>query len=411
MRLTGTVLAAAPAVHNRISADWLSILMYAWGAVLMFSSLAAECLAILLIIWAVFAVRPQQVLASRLMWLVFALMVVRLCSILTSMDPSVSLKALRKIPFMLIALPAAAFAARPDMHRITRLIHTLALAGAAASLLALGRLLFSGLHRIHSTTSGPATLAIYLAAVLVMILAVGIYWPNARRLWWMLAIVPFLFGMTFTYNRAPWTIAVMVGLVMGLTHSQRRWMAGLAAVAAVSFLVVPNYWWRFAALFHWPPDFGERTIIWFSGWRHAISGSILGHGPETFALLFDRRDLLADQGVGAWHSSLLQLWIESGPVALGLFLALCGLCLRHLLQLRRRHPRPCDRATVTAIAAGISVLFLTGLFGGLIGDPIIDMLFWTLVGITAGWTTVASPNHRATCTWLSLAHFEGRNAE
>ncbi len=359
----------------------LRVCLHLWIFSLIFSVVAAEGLAIVLfLLWLpTLRSRPRLWFALDLPVLVF--LVLRLLSVATSVDPSTSVHALRKIPFLLVFFPVSRMAWRSGARGVFPLLRTLTLAGLAAGTYGLIRLSLSGVYPIHSTTSGPSTLSIFLAAAMVVGVALAVGGLLRPLLPWLFAFAGMLWAMAFTYSRAAWFAAVVVGLA--LVSRWRRWVTALVIMAAIILLVVPGFRMRRAGVLQWPPNFGDRQVIWQSGWQLVEERPLLGHGPGTFRLLFDRWDEVRDKDAGAWRNFILQLLVESGIAGL---LAFAWVVLE-AIELARRGRRdehdPTCRPVATALLAGINALLFAGLFGNLVGDPVIDQLFWGLVALLA----------------------------
>ena len=367
------------AVAERLQpVSWFHLCCYAWAVSLIFSTLLAEFFALMLIaLW--FGNRRRHGMPWD--WLSILLLVffgIRILSILTSVAPEVSVEALRKIPFMLVFFPLAGFSFQHGTESVQRIIRCLALAGLTASVMALLAWWLKGPHRLHSTTSGPLTLATYLSAVLVICAAIALHPGRRPGVRFYFGGFVMLLAMSFTYTRAPWVISMAA--LAPLCRKKTTLMTSVLSLGMLSFLLTPNFYRRFLVLLNWPVDVGDRKVIWLCGWELAAKAPVLGFGPNTFALLFDRRDLLMDQGAGTWHNAVLQLWIESGWPSVLVFLLLSFVLVRMYL----RHRSGDQERVLKALLAGLAVIWVNGLFGGLMADPIIDMLFWGLMGLFAG---------------------------
>jgi O-antigen ligase len=142
---------------------------------------------------------------------------------------------------------------------------------------------------------------------------------------------------------------------------------------------------RYQEVLLWPHYLGDRPIIWKTGVRLAQQRPLFGYGPETFHLVFDKRHELRDQGVGAWHNFVLQIGVESGIIGVISFFWILASALQILRRARRRREEELAPPVATALLAGLSCMLLAGLFGGVIGDPVIDLLLWSLLGVVAGF--------------------------
>ncbi|RMD94594.1 MAG: O-antigen ligase family protein, partial [Calditrichaeota bacterium] len=337
---------------------WQELIFYygcfIWAFFLIFSTFIAEALAIgLIIFWWVW-VRKKFAFRTRLDGWLGLFLVLRLASIGFSIDPWVSATAVRKIPFLLVFFPLSRFAGRYSQPAVVRLLWVVIIAATLSAAVALLSLARFGIHRVHSTTSGPETLATFLAAAFTLELGLLIFAGKTPGPKHVLSLGLLLCAMAFTYNRAPWAIALIAG--MGVVTKMRRMFPVLLVAAGLSFALVPNYGYRFRSVIHWPPDLGEREVIWESAWRHARQRPLTGFGPNTFHLVFDRREELRDRGVGAWHNSLLQIWLESGLITLlafvGLLVYMGRIALRHI----RSHAGKPHAAILSSLLGAIAVI-------------------------------------------------------
>jgi len=358
------------------------ILMHAWLASLIFSTFLAEALA--LVLGAMWLARRPSTSAmgtglSRLVLMFFAL---RLLTIATALSPAVSAAALRKIPFLLVYFPLFAFVRAHKPVETIKLLRTLTCAAVGASIYGLVKILVTGLQRVHSTTSGPTTLAIFLAAGFVVALALQIEALLNPKRFWLPGLIFMLAAMAFTYCRAPWVAACSVAMGMLLRRARGKVLLLLGVVIFI-LAVVPNFRMRYVEVLQWPHAMGDRPVIWQKGWELVQARPLLGYGPESFHLLFDQQHRLKDRRVGAWHNFILQLWVESGFVAVLVFAGILFQALRAGAVHVEISKCAESAAATRALLAGVIVLLLAGLFGGLIGDPIIDMLFWGMLGMLA----------------------------
>ncbi|MEK7729738.1 MAG: O-antigen ligase family protein, partial [candidate division KSB1 bacterium] len=290
---------------------------HAWLFALIFSTFMAEALALALI-GAWLGLRRRQ--RTPLDFFILLFLGIRLLTIVTAIAPATSMHALRKIPFLLVYFPVAHLAQRLGAGEIHKLLRTLIIAGLAASCVGLLRTLLTPVWRLASTTSGATTLATFLAVTfsLALTLILRNELQPARR--WLSGCAMMLLALAFTRCRAPWLATLFVSGFMIKPVS--RGVLTLGAGAIVILLLVPGFGMRHAEVLHWPPDFGDRPIIWKAGWEAATQYPLLGYGPESFALVFQSRQELKDQRAGAWHNFALQLLVESGALGLVVFLAL-----------------------------------------------------------------------------------------
>ncbi len=371
-------------LHSQRLHRTFRLVAHCWIASLIFSTFLAETLAIVL--GALWLWRRGRAPNARTPWdrplLLFFLL--RLLTIATAVSPAASLVALRKIPFVLVFFPLSAFASQQGPREVIKLLRTFVIAATIASVYGLMQVGMQGFQRLHSTTSGPTTLAMLLAAGFVIGLALLINGILAAKKLWLPGLASMLVAMAFTFCRAPWVASCLVGLGLLWSHARRQVLLLLATISLI-LAIIPAFRTRYAEVFLWPYAMGDRPVIWQKGWELVQARPWLGYGPASFDLLFDQHHRLKDRGVGAWHNFVLQLWVESGLVSV---LALGWILWKTFGRARialRSSPSPETRAATRALLAGLTTVSLAGLFGGLIGDPISDMLFWGMIGLLAGF--------------------------
>lgn len=355
---------------------------HVWLFALIFSTFIAEASALVLIILWLWL---RQLRRTPLDYFILLFLGVRLLTIATALAPAMSVHALRKLPFILVYFPLAHVTHRFGASESFKLLRTLISADLAASLLGLLRTQITPVWRLASTTSGATTLAMFLAVTFVITLALVLRKELRLTYAWLLAAATMLLALAFTRCRAPWLAALSVGVF--LVKPVRRNVMLLALIALIILLLVPGFGMRHAEVLHWPPHLGDRPIIWKTGWERVIQRPLLGHGPESFTLLFHAREELQDKRAGSWHDFALQLLVESGALGLVAFLTLMLQAFRLMQNRFKEKLSLFDERTAAALRAALATLLLAGLFGGLIGDPLMDMLLWGMLGMVSGFAT------------------------
>jgi len=375
--------------HDRLD-KFLHGASHLWIGSLIFSIVIAEGLAILLFCGWLMTLRHRPRNQTPLDLPILIFLVLRILTIATSVDPAISLHALRKIPFLLIYFPLSDIARREGYREVRHLLRTLVISAAAVSLYALTRVLFTDVYRVESTSAGPTTLAMFLAAALAVgsvLIAQGVLRPLVL---WLPGLAGMIATIGFTKCRAPWLAALMVALFALRRH--RALMLLLSVFALLILFVEPNFTARYEEIFRWPHKLGDRPIIWKSGINVLKDRPLLGYGPGTFNVIFDRREEVKDRRVGAWHNYVLEIWLESGFFAVLIFLwIIFRVYQRGLIFINATNEKE-ERPVIVAVLAGLSALLIAGLFGGLIGDPIVDLLFWGFIGLLTGLVTDRSVN-------------------
>ncbi len=353
---------------------------HVWLFALIFSTFLAEALALMLIgMW--LALRRFR--RTPLDFFILCFLAVRVLTICTAIAPETSIHALRKIPFILVYFPLAHIVRRFGAEELLKLLRTLVLTGLAASLVGLIRSLFAPMWRLASTTSGATTLAMFLATTLVIALTLILRHELRPARNWIFGGVSMLFTLALTRCRAPWLAALAMSVVIMKPVRRSIFLVGM--IVLVIFLLVPGFGMRHAEVLQWPPDFGDRPVIWKAGWQAFMQRPLTGHGPESFALLFHARHELKDKRANAWHNFALQLLVESGVLGLASFVMLLAQAFRLIQRRVQTTTLGLDKNLCAALRHGLATLLLAGWFGGLLGDPLLDMLLWGMLGMSSGF--------------------------
>ncbi len=364
---------------NRLE-KFLRVASHLWIGSLIFSVVVAEGLAILLFIGWLITLRHRPRHKGPLDLPILAFLALRILTIATSIDPVISLHALRKIPFLLIYFPLSDIARREGYREVRHLLRTLVISAAVVSLYALTKVLMTNIYRVESTSAGPTTLAMFLAAAFALGSVLVAHDMLLHLALWLPSLAGMFAAIGFTKCRAPWVAALLVALASLRRH--RMLTLSLSGVALLILFAEPNFAARYEEVFRWPHNLGDRPIIWESGIRLLQDRPLLGYGPGTFNVIFGRREEIKDRRVGAWHNYVLEIWLESGFFAVLIFLWIIFRVYQRGFNFLNSTNEE-ERTVIVALLAGLSVLLIAGFFGGLIGDPIIDLLFWGLIGLLA----------------------------
>jgi O-antigen ligase len=303
-----------------------------------------------------------------------AFVAARIISILFSQVPDESLRALHIEVFFYIVFFLTTQTIRGDRESLVRSItNALILAGSLAALLGIGKVLCGLEDRASSTTSGTYTLGGYLCAVLPLLLFRNQRTASGNYLRWGLGII-FCLGIVATFDRLHWAALVLVLVAAALYH-RRQWgvLAVIAAVAAT--YLIPAVRLRLI-------DLGDiqawsgRALIWQGAMQLAGEHPLVGFGPRTFTHIFPLFHQLTIRGVSSWHNDYVQIYMDSGLLALLPTLWLVGATMYYSYRSIRSG---INRATLLPLATSAGIFFL---FGGML-DTIIGIVFRMILGMLA----------------------------
>ena len=237
--------------------------------------------------------------------------------------------------------------------------------------------------RITGPMGNPNNFATYLVIVIPIQLWAMVDRPGRSRILLGLGVVLGVVSLVLTDSGAAWLIFSLNLLLCAVL--MRR-----TAVLAYFPLLVIGLWWlgelpSLASTFSLSPG---RLEGWMVAWQmfldHPVAGIGLGGFMEQYM-----RYLPAGVG-GTWprpqyaHNCYLQLLAEGGVIGLGAFLLMVGwvlvLAVRRLKDAQSASRSPLSGLLVSLIAFLVGIIFDTGLY-----SLPIALLFWSLLGLAAGW--------------------------
>lgn len=232
-------------------------------------------------------------------------------------------------------------------------------------------------ERAESTVSGPATLGMYLSAVLCVIMVIGKnkeYFPN--RLLWLAISFVIMIGIVCTLNRVHWVIMSVIVLTIGVIR-ERRLLLAMCVALLIGGTLLPAVTERVVRSFQGLQMFTTgRDVIWSGAWTMIGERPLVGFGPRTFHTIFPFFDKVPDKKVGSWHNDYLQMYMESGMLGLLSFLGLMVAVFWYGWRARSRlKSDPLYGDLATGILLAMLVFYLTGLVGGFVIDPLSSLLY------------------------------------
>lgn len=324
------------------------------------------------------AMRPHS---SPLVWAYAAFVAARALAIPTSINPSASLDAMRtEIPFHILFFVVVATFDATRRDRMLLFLRLLLLAGVVATVIGFIRFGLGMDARLTSTTAGYYTLGMFLASVFAIAFALGRrtdIFPN--RIVWIAVCLVLLAGLLFTFNRLHWLIGGLAALIVGVSR-ERRILAVLAALGIVALLTVAPLQERFMQLLDAGGNMSGRDVLWRGAWMIAGERPLTGFGLRTFHEVFPLFDIMPDKGVGSWHNDYLQVYMDSGLIALLPLLVSLALVFAMAARALRRWPAG---SLQRDLAYALTVMLVGFAIAGGMLDSLLSILFRSAIAIVA----------------------------
>jgi|GEM_PF-388751 len=342
---------------------------------------AAVLVAILLWIWGLARGRRCTLHGNPLLLPYTLFILARIAAIPLSIDPSASVTAFQtEIPFYLFFYVVfCELNARPT-ERLRFLVHLLVTAAVVAVAVGFVRYAMGMDERLTSTTSGYYTLGMFLAAVFALTFALGgrrELFPN--RLVWLLLCGVMLVGLLFTFNRMHWVVAGFAALIVGAVR-ERRILLVLAAAGIAAVVALEPLRERFLQLLDAGAHMSGRDVIWRGAMMLIDERPIFGFGLRTFRQVFPLFDEAPDKGIGSWHNDYLQVYMDSGLVALLPFIAILGVIF--FMGWKNHRSWPAESLQRALNAALLLMIGCFAIAGGML-DSLLSILFRTGIAVIA----------------------------
>jgi O-antigen ligase len=281
-----------------------------------------------------------------------------------------------------LVLPAA-LALRPGKDEFRRIGVILLISASAASILAIAYSLSEQPLRAFAMFVGATTLTNLLAVAGVMAITVAVgKGARGTSQWWAAAsaflVVVAVFRST---ERAPVLVLIVLGTILLASLRPKTlpfWgiltvgllLFGSASLVAKFGLVLNGY-----AL--------DRYTVWKVGIKLLSDVPLLGYGPESFQRILPPQTwaAISHRPPASWHNDILQIALESGPLAA---LALVGIIVIALARALQSWWR-CLSGSGTAEAGILGLMFLTlltlGAVNSAVTSAVLGIAFWTVLGL------------------------------
>lgn len=184
--------------------------------------------------------------------------------------------------------------------------------------------------RIYSTLLYPNTLAGVIILLLPALIAAafrGRETGDGPLGKWLLAGVAAAAGLACLYwsgSKAGWLIVLAMALVATL-HLRFSWRTKLATTAVLALVGLAGFGIAYAKYFAGGArSASARMDYWTAAWRLVLEKPILGSGPGTFALGYERLKPAKAEMSRLVHNDYLQQATDSGVLAALLYAGLLG---------------------------------------------------------------------------------------
>lgn len=188
---------------------------------------------------------------------------------------------------------------------------------------------------------------------------------------WLLGAV----GLLLSLSRGGWLGLVAAAGVYVLIAGNRKLIATMAAVGAITVLVVaavPNFRYRVLLPFQGEKSSVARFSLWRTGWHMVEDSPLLGKGLLGFSNNWTEYN--ADPGLEHYpapHNIFLNFWVDTGLLGLLSFFGLIVLALKRGLQNRKNQ-----------LALGLALACVAIVVHGLVDIPYfkndLALVFWLL---------------------------------
>jgi O-antigen ligase len=301
-----------------------------------------------------------------------------------------------------ILVASTVLASCRDLHRVRILLGFLTLIGLIMALTSLSsnHQLQAGhggadvQNRVRGAFESPNQLGSWCA--LVIPIAAGLMFASSRKLVRALgavALLALLAALTFSLSRSAWigTGAALVLMLLTMREARRLLAIIFVPLALIGYLIfssgtappeVKVVGERVQAIGTRSP-YDQRSQIYHEALREIREDPVTGVGPGGFVIA-SRRAGTQTSTVAADHAHnlLLNYGAESGLPAVALILAfvlsLAAAAFRGVRAVAQVDPR--HRGLILSIGAALFAIFVQGFFDYTLGNPVIRITVWMLIG-------------------------------
>jgi O-antigen ligase len=292
-----------------------------------------------------------------------------------------SLPQLKKSWILLAFLPLAYFSRYYSKDKVLSL---LIFGSALASLIGTVRFLIGDVERAAPYSGGYTTMALLDAALIPIALA---FWLTVRNKWrhyYLAALFLMLIGLAASQTRAGW-VGAFVALVILASRKELKLVIIGFIYLLIILAVIPGGFKKAKSVL----TFGARkefttgrSAIWTLGVEMVPYMPVWGYGPSSFKRLMPQEllDKIGDPAVNSWHSTPLEILLESGYLGLA---CIIGIWTISISAARKRYKVLKDNQWLNlSILGGLIGLYLAGLTTNIMRDFMLSTLsvvFWAII--------------------------------
>lgn len=375
--------------------------LYLFFFSLIFSNALAQSLVVLLtILWIIrIILTPNYKFIRTPLDIPFLLFIgARTLSIFTSVDISLSMRELRgEIFFYISYFIVTNNLNNKDWNKeIITIFRLLILSAIIISFYSITNFFVYGIDRAEASAGGYYRLALFLAIVLGMTLGLSsrkdIFY---HKVLWYVTFSIFMISLLLTKTRAAWISVGVSILIIGI-YKEKLLIFLTTAIVSITLLFSPSIQNRLVTLLTPLEKTTLRLTLWENASKIALDHPLLGYGLNTFKSIFPDQDLVGGH-LRTWHNNYIQLFIESGLMGLLSFLYLSIRIFKIFWE--RTKERQSNRILFELflpLMLSIISLYISGVFASFTVEPVISLLFNSLVAIISflGIQNAAAPQKR-----------------
>jgi len=319
------------AYNSRITGKLFPALVYLFALTIPISIVAGQFAAILLLLCSLLLI-PERlgiVKKYRALFISFAIfLVVFLISAGFAQISSEAVPQLKKSWVLLCLFPLILLESK---YSRIKTANFLIIGIAISSLISLFRYFTGSVDRAAPYSGGYTTLAVFAAAAIPILIARYSVLDKTGKIRYIAVLAVIAGALIFSKTRAGWVAGFVGAAIVGFGLNWRRALLGIVAVAVI-VVAIPQTRNIVLQRFESNKPGGitsGRSLLFESAMEPLRHLPFFGYGPGSFQRLIppDVLERIGDRHIKSWHSTPLEILLESGPVALAAFLALAALPL------------------------------------------------------------------------------------